>query len=85
MPTTSLPADDLSAALAVEVRVALTRRGVTQTELCTALGKQAPWLSRRMTGHTHFTVHELVELCASLEADPADLMTSALASCRADV
>ena len=57
----------------VEVRVALTRRGMTQTDLAQQLGLSQTAISRRLTGEVPFDVEELAATADFLAVEIADL------------
>lgn len=75
MPTPESPTR-LSHALSVEVRVWMTRRGVSQQEVADALGVSRQAVSARLTGRTQWTVDDLVAVASLLQVAPSALLTS---------
>lgn len=60
--------------LATEIRVALARQRLSQSDLARALGVSAPYVTRRMRGDLSWTVSELDRIAAWLGLSVADLL-----------
>lgn len=71
----NITAISVKEATAEEVRALMARRRITQRQLSADLGWSAPYLSRRVTGETEFSVYELITVCLALDADPVDVLT----------
>jgi transcriptional regulator with XRE-family HTH domain len=56
------------------IRAEMARRKMSQKDLADALGLSQPAASRRLNGHTEFTVGELLEIAAVLGVAPAVLL-----------
>lgn len=74
MTTTPVQPASLRGRVAEEVRVALTRRRMSATELAKRLGKSQTWIWRRLSGETAFDMDDLERVGAVLEVDPASFI-----------
>ena len=68
----------LSDAIAEEIRVLLTRRMMTQTELAEKLGMSLQALNYRLTGTQELGVNEVAEIAKHLGVEPLDLIPTEL-------
>ncbi len=59
-------ADNPSAAIGANVRVAMARVGMTQTDLAAVLGISQPAVSARLRGVVAFNVDEIIDVAAHL-------------------
>lgn len=71
---TRLVAQRVSADVAEEVRVAMTRRRISQARLASALGLSQAAVNRRLSGAVDFTISELRAVADALEVDITDLI-----------
>lgn len=62
--------------VAVEIRVALARRGIRQAELAKLLGRNDQWLSVRVRGLQPIDLNDLAEIAAGLGVPVAELLPS---------
>lgn len=53
--------------IAANVRAEMARRQVTQRQIADTIGKSQAAVSSRMTGESHFRIHELQQIAAFLE------------------
>lgn len=76
-----VPTGSLSALVAEEIRVALTRKRKTQRALAEDLGVSAMWVSDRLNCETDISLNELERIARVLDLQAIDLIpTDALAS-----
>lgn len=60
--------------IGVEIRVAMLRRGLSQTELAERVGMSQAALSRRLSGEVPLDVDQLDAIAKALETTPASLL-----------
>lgn len=65
---------DFRTLVAATVRAEMARRQLHQADLAAALGLPRTGISRRLTGHTPFTVDEMQALAHLFEMDVRDLI-----------
>lgn len=65
--------DKLREHIAMEVRVAMLRNGVSQAEFARILGCAQSTLSAKLNAKTAFTIEDLPPVCAHLGIDILDL------------
>lgn len=70
-------AHNVNEAVAAEVRAAMGRRRVTQTQLAARLHLSQPAVSRRLHGEISFNVEELVTVADMLGVTVSDLVRAA--------
>ena len=63
--------------LASEIRGECARQGITIGDLAERVELTPAAMSRRLNGHTEFTVREVLDVSAALGIDAADLMRAA--------
>lgn len=66
--------DDYQAEVSMRVRVALTLRRMSQTDLARQLGVGDMWVSRRLRGDAAITVTDLYDMAAALHVPVVDLL-----------
>jgi transcriptional regulator with XRE-family HTH domain len=66
--------------VADNVRAAMARRRITQSDLATALGVSQPAVSARLAGRTPFTVAELATAARVVDVPLSQLLPDAVAS-----
>jgi transcriptional regulator with XRE-family HTH domain len=59
-----------------EIRVALTRRRMSATELARALGWSRSQISRKLNGQTEISLNDLERIARVLQSSPGDLLSS---------
>lgn len=60
-----------------EIRVAMARQRLSQTDLATRLSEGQPWVSRRLSGRTPLTVDDVERVAGALRVDVAELIPGA--------
>ena len=63
--------------IAGEIRAECARQGITAGDLAGRAGLTPAAMSRRLNGHTEFTLREVIAVCAALGIDLAQLMRAA--------
>ena len=64
--------------LAREIRAECARQGIRLADLAGRVGLTPAAMSRRLNGHTDFTVREVLKVSTELGIDAADLMRAAV-------
>jgi transcriptional regulator with XRE-family HTH domain len=75
--TDRVPPTSLSALVAEEIRVALTRKRRTQRALAEDLGVSAMWVSDRLNCETEISLTDLERIAAALDMQIGDLIPAA--------
>lgn len=68
----------LAPAVAEEIRVRMTRRRLSQTELANLLGERQWWVSRRVNGTTPITLDDLERIARALSVAVIELLPEGL-------
>lgn len=66
-----------SRAIAAEVRAAIARKQIRQSDLASQMGLSPSALSLRLNGKQGISIEEMVRLAEILEADPVEWMKAA--------
>ena len=64
-------------AVAGEVRAAIARKGVTQSEVAQLVGMSSTSMSRKLAGANALTVDELIAIANALDVSPSSLIPTA--------
>lgn len=71
-----LSAKTFTQVVAMEIRVAMTRADVRQSELARRIGKTEQWLSVRLRGRQPIDLNDLALIAGALGVSPLDLLPS---------
>jgi transcriptional regulator with XRE-family HTH domain len=71
-----LSAKNFTQVVAMEIRVAMTRADVRQSDLARRIGKTEQWLSVRLRGKQAIDLNDLALIAQGLEVNPLDLLPS---------
>lgn len=69
-------------AVAEEVRLAMTRRRTSGTQLACMIGRSQSYMSKRLRGESSFSANDLEAICRVLHEDLLKLLTAAVRSMR---
>ena len=78
METVSRPAISLSDAVAKEIRIALIRMDLKQSDLSIRMKRSEMWVSRRLRGAQPIDLNDLQEFAEALGKSPTDLIPRGL-------
>jgi transcriptional regulator with XRE-family HTH domain len=67
----------LREAVAMELRSELARNRISASRVAFAIGKDQPWISRRLTGQVAFDLDDLDAITQVMGISPSELMASA--------
>ena len=67
----------LREAVAAELRSELARNRISASKVAFAIGKDQPWISRRLTGQVAFDLDDLDAITQVMGISPSELMAAA--------